>query len=403
MQTLSSSSVLSHAEDAREGHRSAADSAEVRRVFFLVDSLHVGGTETQAVELARRLDPARYQVTLGCLRVRGPLLARLEGSAVSLMECYPSGGVDSLSGIYQMLRLARFLRRNRFHIVHTHDLWSNLLGIPAGRLARVPVVISSRRDLAHLSWYTPRRRKILRHLQSLSSAVLVNSGQIREQLVGEDGFSPELIRVVHNGIDLDRFRNAVRDREGLFPGLENCTLVVNVANMHGDIKGQPTLIKAARQVCSKFPQVRFVLVGDGARRAEFESMATEFGLKQNFLFLGQRQDIPELLACCDMAVLPSRAEGFPNALLEYMAAGLPTVATDVGGNREIIQHGVNGLLAATGNHEALAKSILYLLENPAAATELAHAGRERVRRDFSFERLIANVDAMYTQLLHARC
>jgi glycosyltransferase involved in cell wall biosynthesis len=323
-------------------------------------------------------------------------------AAVSLMECYPAGGVDSLSGIYQMLRLARFLRRNRFHIVHTHDLWSNLLGIPAGRLARVPVVISSRRDLAHLSWYTPRRRKILRHLQSLSSAVLVNSGQIREQLVREDGFSPELIRVVHNGIDLDRFRNAVRDREGLFPGLENCTLVVNVANMHGDIKGQPTLIKAAREVCSKFPQVRFVLAGDGARRAEFESMATELGLKQNFLFLGQRQDIPELLACCDMAVLPSKAEGFPNALLEYMAAGLPTVATDVGGNREIIQHGVNGLLAAPDNHETLAKSILYLLENPAAASELAHAGRERVRRDFSFERLISNVDAMYTQLLHAR-
>jgi L-malate glycosyltransferase len=321
MQTLSSSSVLGHAEDAREGHRSAADSDEIRRVFCLVDSLHVGGTETQAVELARRLDPTRYQVTLGCLRVRGPLLARLEGSAVSLMECYPSGGVDSLSGIYQMLRLARFLRRNRFHIVHTHDLWSNLLGIPSGRLARVPVVISSRRDLAHLSWYTPRRRRILRHLQRFSSAVLVNSGQIREQLVREDGFSPELIRVVHNGIDLDRFRNVRRDREGLFPGLENCTLVVNVANMHSDIKGQPTLIKAAREVCSKFPHVRFVLVGDGARRAEFESMASELGLKQNFLFLGQRQDVPELLACCDIAVLPSRAEGFPNALLEYMAAG----------------------------------------------------------------------------------
>ncbi|MCU1272451.1 MAG: hypothetical protein JWN74_3745 [Acidobacteriaceae bacterium] len=402
MQTLSSSSVLGHAEDAREGHPSAADSAEVRRVFFLVDSLHVGGTETQAVELARRLDPARYQVTLGCLRVRGPLLARLEGSAVSLMECYPSGGVDSPSGIYQILRLARFLRRNRFHIVHTHDLWSNLLGIPSGRLARVPVVISSRRDLAHLSWYTPRRRKILRHLQSLSSAVLVNSGQIREQLVREDGFSPQLIRVVHNGIDLERFRNVVRDREGLFPGLENCTLVVNVANMHSDIKGQPTLIKAAREVCSKFPQVKFVLIGDGARRAEFESMASELGLKQNFLFLGQRQDVPELLACCDMAVLPSKAEGFPNALLEYMAAGLPTVATDVGGNREIIQHGVNGLLAPTDSHEALAKSILYLLENPAAASELAHAGRERVRREFSFERLIAEVDVMYTQLLHAR-
>jgi glycosyltransferase involved in cell wall biosynthesis len=404
MQTVSSSSstVPENAEANHGKQDSLAASGERRRVFFLVDSLQIGGTETQAVELALRLDPARYAVTLGCLRMKGPLLAKLEGSSVSVTEWDARGGVNSASGIYQILRLARFLRRGHFDVVHTHDLWSNLLGIPAARLARVPVVISSRRDLAHLTWYTPRRRKILRHLQSLSSAVLVNSAQIREQLVREDGFQPELIRVVHNGIDLERFRNGAADRERLFPGLQDCRLVVNVANMHSDIKGQPTLIKAAREVCSKFPQVRFVLVGDGARRAGFESMATELGLKQNFLFLGQRQDVPELLTCCDMAVLPSRAEGFPNALLEYMAAGLPTAATDVGGNSEIIQHGVNGLLAAPDNHEALAKSILYLLENPAAASELAHAGRERLRRDFSFERLITNVDAMYTQLLHAR-
>ena len=402
MQTVTSSSSTAPANPDRDRRPSKPGSGERRRVFFLVDSLHVGGTETQAVELARRLDPARYEVTLGCLRVRGPLLARLEGSAVAIRECYPAGGVDSPSGIYEMIRLARFLRRNHFHVVHTHDLWSNLLGIPAGRLARVPVVISSRRDLAHLAWYTPRRRKILRHLQSLSSAVLVNSGQIREQLVREDGFSPELIRVVHNGVDLEGFRNVMADRKRLFPGLEHCKLVVNVANMHSDIKGQPTLIKAAAEVCAKFPEARFVLAGDGARRAEFELMAAELGLKQNCLFLGQSQDVPELLACCDIAVLPSKAEGFPNALLEYMAAGLPIVATDVGGNREIVQHGVNGLLASAENPDTLAKSILYLLENPAVASELAYAGRERVRKDFSFERLIANVDAMYTELLHAR-
>ncbi len=402
MHTAPSSSSTASADSDQDRRDPKAGSDERRRVFFLVDSLHVGGTETQAVELARRLDPAQYEVTLGCLRVRGPLLARLEGSAVALRECYPSGGVDSPSGIYEMIRLARFLRRNRFHVVHTHDLWSNLLGIPAGRLARVPVVISSRRDLAHLAWYTPRRRKILRHLQSLSSAVLVNSGQIREQLVGEDGFSSELIRVIHNGIDLDRFRSVIRNRERFFSGLENCKVVVNVANMHSDVKGQPALIKAAREVCGRYPATRFVLAGDGARRAEFESMAAQLGLKQNFFFLGQRQDIPELLACCDIAVLPSKAEGFPNALLEYMAAGLPTVATYVGGNREIIDHGVNGLLAPADNPDGLAGSILHLLENPAAASEMAHAGRERVRKDFSFDRLIASVDAMYTELLHAR-
>jgi glycosyltransferase involved in cell wall biosynthesis len=178
--------------------------------------------------------------------------------------------------------------------------------------------------------------------------------------------------------------------------------VVNVANMHSDIKGQPLLINAAREVCASFPQARFVLIGDGARRAAFESMAAELGLKQNFLFLGQRHDVADLLACCDVAVLPSHAEGFPNALLEYMAAGLPAIATDVGGSSEVVEHGVSGLLTAPDDPNALAKAILSLLQNPAAALELARAGRERVRRDFSFEQMIANVNAMYTELLHAR-
>src|SRR2546430_17166435 len=129
-----------------------------RRVFFLVDSLNLGGTETQAVELALRLDPARYRVTLGCLRETGPLLEKLQGSKVSLLEFYPKGGLDSVGGVYQLLRLAAFLRRGRFDVVHTHDLWSNLMGVLAARLAGVPVIISSRRDLAHLEWYQTKRR-----------------------------------------------------------------------------------------------------------------------------------------------------------------------------------------------------------------------------------------------------
>ncbi len=124
-----------------------------RKVFYLLDSLNVGGTEVQAVELATRLDPESYDVTLGCLRARGPLLDRLQGSSVAVCEFYPKGGFDSLNGIYQMFRLAMFLRRGRFQIVHTHDLYANLLGIPAAAIARVPVIISSRRDLGHLDLY----------------------------------------------------------------------------------------------------------------------------------------------------------------------------------------------------------------------------------------------------------
>jgi len=402
MPTISSSGVMNHVKLANETHPPGAVSAGVRRVFFLLDSLNLGGTESQAVELALRLDPARYLVTLGCLRLKGPLLAWLQGSRVSVLECQVHGGVDSTNGIYQMLRLARFLRRGRFQVLHTHDLWSNLLGIPAGRLARIPVLISSRRDLSHQSWYTPRKRRFLRQLQRFSSAVLVNSEQIREQLVREDGFSPDEIRVVHNGIDLDRFSHIVPDRSRLFPGLENCKLIVVTGNMHSDIKGQPTLIEAAPRICHQFPKARFILIGDGERRRDFESKVAQLGLQTSFLFLGWRQDVPDLLACCDLAVLPSKAEGFSNALLEYMALGLPSVATQVGGNAEILQHGVNGLLVPPDNPEALGNAISSLLENPSFASQLALAGRERVRTCFGLERLAADVDRLYTQLLRRR-
>jgi L-malate glycosyltransferase len=398
MQTVSSSQA---AESGDRKEFSAGPHGERRRVFFLVDSFEIGGTETQAVELALRLDPACYAVTLGCLKLRGPLLEKLDGSKVSVMEWNAGAGVNSPRGIYQIFRLARFLRHTRSDIVHAHDLWSNLIAIPAARLARVPVIISSRRDLAHLAWYTPRRRKILRHLQSLSSAVLVNSGQIRDQLVHEDGFRPEFIRVVHNGIDVNHFRSVASERGKLFPGLENCTLIVCTGNMHTDVKGHPTLIEAARTICARFPQVKFVLIGDGKKRAEFESKVSALGLQRNFLFLGSRQNVSEILPCCDMAVLPSKAEGFSNALLEYMATGLPTIATDVGGNPEVIESGVNGLLARPNDPTALADAISSLLEDPHLASLLGAAGRERVRRHFDFAQLTSNIDALYTDLLQA--
>jgi len=373
-----------------------------RRVFYLLDSLNVGGTETQAVELALRLDPGRYDVTLGCLRAQGPLLERLRGSAVRIEEFHPNGGIDSAGGAYQLLRLTAFLRRGRFHIVHTHDLWSNLMGIPAARMARIPAIISSRRDLGHLDWYETGRRVWLRRIQNLSSVVLANANPIREALIAEDGFKPQKVRVIHNGVDVGKFTSIGDCREQLFPGSARQKLIVLVGNMHTDIKGHPWLIAAAPKVVKQFPDARFVFAGDGAQRAEFERQAEEIGLKQNFEFLGRRNDIPQILRSCDIAVLPSKAEGLPNAVLEYMCAGLPTIASAVGGNAEIVRDGVTGLLVPAQNSEALAEALLKLLADPSLANRLAKNGHDFVAENFSFERLVRGVDELYSELLRPK-
>lgn len=373
-----------------------------RKVFFLLDSLNLGGTESQTVELARRLDPVRYRVTLGCLRTRGPLRERLQGSPVEVVEFYPEGGIDSLRGAYQVARLAIFLRRGHFEIFHSHDLWSNLMGVPAAWVARVPVVISSRRDLGHLDWYRTRKRPWLRRMQRLSSMVVANAEAIRESLVAEDGLAPGKVRVLHNAVDVERFSCAPGERERLFPGAGESKLVVLVGNMHSDVKGHPWLIAAAPAILSEFPQTHFVLVGDGEQRRQYERDCEKLGVRHNVIFLGQRTDVPEILACCDLAVLPSRAEGLSNALLEYMAAGLPIVARAVGGNVEVIRNDENGLLAAPQNEGALAGAILRLLRDSALARRLAKRGQDSVRQNFSYERLLEQVDELYSELLAQR-
>ena len=371
----------------------------VRKVFYLVDSLNIGGTETQAVELARRIPMAGYEVTLGCLRAQGPLLERLRGSEVAVREFHPKGGIDSPAGIYQLLRLSWFLRREKFDIVHTHDLWSNLIGVPAGRLAGVRAIVSSRRDLAHLDWYQGKRRVWLRRIQNLSGAVIANAASIRDALIAEDGFAPEKLRVIHNGVDIDRFQGSRDGRECLFPGIGSGKLIVLVGNMHTDIKGHPWLIASAPALVRDFPSTRFVLIGDGGQRVTFEQQVAKLGLEQNFMFMGRRENVAEILACCDIAVLPSRVEGLPNAVLEYMAARLPTIVSRVGGNAELVSDGVTGLVVPPEDSPALTAALLKLLHDPGLARQMAENGHEFAVREFSFDRLVREVDALYSELL----
>lgn len=393
----------SHAQKAASDKVGAAMSrhAPRRKIFFLLDSLNVGGTEVQAVELALRLDPGRYDITLGCLRVRGPLLERLKGSSVAVRQFYPKGGADSIRGVCQIFRLAWCLRRERYQIFHAHDLYANVMGIPAAVLARVPVIISSQRDLAHLDLYRTKRRVWLRRLQKLASAVLTNANAVREAVLAEGHFAPGKVRVIHNGVDLERFSRRSNDRNWLTLSTgEKC--VVLVGSMYSDVKGHPTLIQAAAEVVREFPGVHFLLVGDGVRRKDFESLVERRGLQSSFHFLGRRDDVPRILSCCDIAVLPSKAEGLPNAVLEYLAAGLPTIATSVGGNVEILQNEKTGLLIPPEDSSALAQALLRLLRDPVFASELGNNGRDFVAAEFSFQRMIEHTDQMYTELLHAR-
>ena len=365
------------------------------RVLLFIESLELGGSERQCLELAHRLSRRGYSVTVGCLRASGPLRAVFAESHLPLVE-FPVKSLLRPNALVQMARFVVYLRKNRFHAVHTNDLYSNLFGIPAAHLARVPVIVSSQRDLSHWWWYTPVRRKFLRLLQSSSDWILVNSEAIRRDLVTHDRMDPRKIRIVHNGVDAEKFTPRPSQRRWLFPQFSaKDRLVVMVANMHIEVKGHADLIRAAHLVAARNPDVRFLLVGDGEMRAEFERQAHAAGLDEVVHFLGKRTDVPMLLSGCDLGVLASRAEGLPNAILEYMAAGLAVVATRVGGVPEIIEDEVSGLLVPPGQPEALARAILRALSSDQLRARLAKAGRERALAKFDFERLVLEVSQLY--------
>src|SRR6266404_5580765 len=368
------------------------------RVLHVVDNLEVGGTETQMVQVALRLDPHSYYVAVAALRADGPLNGPLRNAGIRIIEFPKRHAMLSFQGIYQLIRMALFIRREKFDVVHAHDLWANLMAVPAARLAGVPVVLSSQRNLAHAPWYTPFRKNLIRRIHLLATLVIANSGAVKQILTRDFRIPSDHVHILHNGLDLARFGQPNSNRDRLHPKVDsNTKLVINVANMNSEVKGHATLIEAARKVCSADPQAMFALVGDGEERARLEEQVRRTGLEARFLFLGRRGDVPEILSCCDLFVLPSQAEGMPNALLEAMAERLPVVATSVGGVPEVVQDGVDGLLIPPHSPDILAEAILRLLRDPELAHRLALNGQNRVSLLCTLDRQIKKLEQIYNR------
>src|SRR5262252_6169438 len=320
------------------------------RVMYLVDTLNIGGTENQVVQAAIALHAAGHALTVGCLRAEGALLPRLQEANIPVVEFRKQKSLASLAGIRQLVRLARFLRKGDFDVIHAHDLWANLLGVPAGWLARTPVIISSRRYLADLEWYKPWKNRIMGIIYRRSTQVVVNSKAVKALLGRRHELRKDHIRVIYNCLDVDRFTRVRSEKAKLLPQFSSpARLIAVLANMYSPVKGHAYLISAAHEICRKAPESVFLMIGDGPERPRLERQVNGLALQRNFLFLGGRTDVAELLACCDLGVLPSEAESLPNALLEMMAAGLPVVATSAGGALEVVDHEVDGLLVPPQN------------------------------------------------------
>jgi glycosyltransferase involved in cell wall biosynthesis len=358
-------------------------------VVVMVTSFDIGGTERQTVELVRRLDRDRFRVHLACFHRRGALLADVP--ATLPVEAFPLEGFHTRAGVLQLMRFARWCRRIGARLVHTCDLYANTFGLPGARLAGVPARIGSRREIL-TGDKTRLQLAGQRVAYRLAHAVVANSAAAAEQLLRE-GVPDRKVHLIPNGVDASRFAGSFTARP--------LRRVAMVANLRAE-KGHDVLIDAAPQILEAHPDAEFVLAGEGPHRDALMERARRRGVADRIQFLGQCRDVPAVLAGADLFVLPSRSEALPNAVIEAMAAGLPVVASNVGGIPELITDGVSGVLVSPGDPRALAGAVIGVMEEPGRAVQMGREARDFVTRELGFGRLVARIEALYLSAIERR-
>jgi len=376
-------------------------------VLQLIDSFHQGGSERQALQLTRLLhDSGNFRVRLASLDPDGVLRSEIENIQVGEIPAFPLTAFYNPQAFSQMRRFARYLKTNEVQVLHTHDFYTNIFGMFAGAFARVPVRVASMRETGGMR--TAGQKRLQRLAYSLAHQVVANSESVRAELIRQ-GVPASKTSVLYNGIEMGRVTMAASVSRadsfahlGLPPALDgNHCYVTIVANMRHEVKDYPMFLRAARRVREAVPHAAFLLAGEGELMPSLRDLARELGIESSTHFLGRCESLADLLSISDVCVLSSQAEGFSNSILEYMAAGRPVVATDVGGAREVIVEGRTGHLVPAGDEQKMAERIIGLLKSN-HRWDMGNAGRQIVAEKFSLATQLARTEQLYDRLLAQR-
>lgn len=370
------------------------------RILFLIDEMEAitdGGTERQIlqlVQLARRLGHRPY---IAVLRGTKWLTEEKAGCPVYLGE---ARSLLRPSGWREIFRLVRWMRANRFTILQSFFPESNIVGPWLARPAGIEWVIGSRRNLNQWqdrpNWVRPVLRMLQRLANRRTDCIVANSLVVIDEIARIEGVSTSKLRVAYNGIDLGKFSRMddCRTRmRGMLGVGEDEILVGNISCLR-PVKGLDKFVEAARLASEEDAKLRFVIVGDGSEKSTLAEQIRRDGLLDRIHLAGAQEDVLPYLAAMDIGVLSSLAEGFSNSLLEYMAAGLAIVATEVGGNREALEGA--GILVPPADTHSLAEAILRLHATD-VRRQFGQAARQRVER-FSTERAERRMEELYSEM-----
>ncbi|MGC1467485.1 MAG: glycosyltransferase [Pseudolabrys sp.] len=388
----------------------ASGRGDAKEILFVCSDLDVGGTERHLATIATALVRLGWRVAVYSLSGSGPMQAELQRGGVTVILPplnRPAAGGSRLKRIAALalssLHLGLAMLRRRPAIVHFMLPEAYLVGAPLAKMTRIPIKIMSRRSL---NFYQKKSfiRQIESRLHRSMNAVLGNSLRVVDQL-REEGVPPRHLGLIYNGIDSSAFaslasRGSVRRSFGFSP---NTLVMCMVANLI-PYKGHGDLLEALGQAKKQIPADWHLLLAgrDGGISARLKQQAGRLQIDENISFLGLRSDVPALLAASDIGILCSHEEGFANAILEGMTAGLPMVVTNVGGNAEAVIDGVTGIVVPPSNPDQLAKAIVRLAQDPSMRRAFGAEGQKRAAERFGMARCVAAYDRLYRGLLAGR-
>ncbi|WP_263366346.1 glycosyltransferase [Edaphobacter bradus] len=380
-------------EQVHGGQLSVLRQERFPHVLLVVDTLGktLGGGERIALKLASLLPHYGYRASILTFSLH-PETAALDSPPCPIY-LLPLNRTYDLRAMRAALHLRRFLKQQQVRIVQTFfessDIWA---GFVTKALSDAKL-IWSRRDMGILR--TSKHEAAYRMMAGFPDAVFAVSNLVRQHIIDVDHVDPARVLTIYNGLDISAWQvsSSSRDRS---------RAVVTTAGNIRRVKGHDIFIKAAASVIQQFPQAQFSIAGDVLEPdyfAELQALVASLNLTMNFHFTGGVSNLPGHLTAADIFVLPSRSEGFSNAIIEAMAAALPVVATDVGGNAEAVQDGVTGFIVPPEDPEALAAAITRLLADPAKAAQMGTAGKARAAEEFTQQVMMTRTTQTYAKLL----
>jgi glycosyltransferase involved in cell wall biosynthesis len=360
------------------------------RILYVIGSLGRGGAEKQLYLLLKHLDRTTFEPTVVSLSSGGAWAAPIRALDVPVIELPRRHSFE----LGRFFRLYRVIREVAPSILQTFLFADNVYGLLAGRLARVPVLVASRR----IDQYGDARsflHRVNRFVTRWASAIICNAQRSRE--LAPAGTSARHV-VIRNGVEFPPARRSRAEMRAVL-GIPVAAPVIGNAGRLVPGKNHRRFVDVAHEVLKARPDAYFVLIGGGSLEGELRARIRKLGIERHVILTGERGDVPDLLGALDVFLLTSDREGLSNATMEAMAAGLPCVVTNAGGNRELVVHGETGFVCASGSVQELVQSLLRLLHDPGLRLKLGASGRHRMATEFAPETMAGATQALYQSLL----